>query len=177
MSKTEVATSTRWQRVRTILYFLFACIVLYVLVPREKRFYYEFQRGKVWSYAPLIAPYDYPLRKPPQVLRREYRNIEQKLRPIFVEDTTICTHVLQAILGQLKSGYASYCDSLLAQQTTQNKKKYDSLAFLLQGNFTERITQIVNYLYRVGIIDTKEVLRATQTGEFAVLRSRVAYEN
>jgi len=176
MSKTEVATSTRWQRVRTILYFLFACIVLYVLIPREKRFYYEFQRGKVWSYAPLIAPYDYPLRKPPQVLRREYRNIEQKLRPIFVEDTTISTHVLQALLGQLKSGYASYCDSLLAQQTTQNKKKYDSLAFLLQGNFTERITQIVNYLYRVGIIDTKEVLRATQTGEFAVLRSRVAYE-
>jgi len=177
MENSEVSTSTsRWQRVRTILYFLCACGVLYALVPREQRFFHEYQRGKVWTYAPLVAPYDFPLRKPARELRREYRNIELKLRPIFVEDTTVSSHVLQELLGQLKSRYASYSDSLLALRTQHARSVYDSLSPLFQGNFIDRLTQLVHYLYRVGIIDTKEVLRSTQTGEFSVLRSRVAYE-
>lgn len=177
MDTSEVSTSTsRWQRVRIVLYFLCACGILYALVPREQRFFYEYQRGKVWTYAPLIAPYDFPLRKPAQELRREYRNIEQKLRPIFVEDTTVAAHVLEELLGQIKSRYATYNDSLLALNNQRTRGIYDSLSVLFRGNFTLRLTELVHYLYRVGIIDTKDVLRSTQMGEFSILRSRIAYE-
>ena len=171
-----VPSKLRWQRIRTILYFLCACAILYALVPREQRFFYEFQRGKAWTYAPLIAPYDFPISKQPKDLQREYRNVELRLRPIFVEDTSIAGLVSHEIVGFVKSQFLIYNDSLLQANNIVGRKSYDSLSINFQANLLERLSQLVNYLYNVGVIDTEEVLRMTQMGEFSVMRNRVVYE-
>lgn len=179
MTTSRQGTETRWHRTRILLYFIVACGVLYALVPREKRFVYEYQRGKVWIYAPLSAPYDYPLRKSENEYRKECRNVEQKLRPIFVEDTLVNGFVLEELLGQVRTRLATESDSLfiLSQGSESLAVEYDSLSYLMRDTtLAQSLTRIVHFLYSVGVIDTKEVLRATQQGEFSVLRSHIAYE-
>lgn len=162
-----------WKRIRIALYFLGACVLLYLFVPRQQRFFYEYQRGKVWTYPPLTAPFDYPIRKSPQELRKEYRALGQKMLPIFVEDTTVVGRISTDLLGNVHSRYAAYIDSLasLAQRGA-----YDSLQRSHHDSLEGRVLSVVRYLYKVGVIETQEVLRATSSAEFSVLRNRIAYQ-
>lgn len=165
---------TYWQRFRSLFYFLCACFLLYALVPRAQHFFYEYQRGKVWTYGTLTAPYDIPLRKTPNQLRRERQQIEQELRPIFVEDTSVSNRVRSNVLGNLQSSFALYQDSVLNHRATTNAN--DSFGNIPHNAFRTRLDALLHYLYKVGIVETRDVLRATNTGEFSVLRSRIAYQ-
>lgn len=163
----------QWKRIRIALYFLGACVLLYFLVPRQQRFFYEYQRGKAWNYPPLTAPFDYPIRKSSQELRKEERALEQKVRPIFVEDTSVVGRVVADLLGDVRSRYATYIDSLA---TLSQRRVYDSLVRPTHDSLEERLFAVIHYLYKVGVIETQEVLNSTSSAEFSVLRNRIAYQ-
>ena len=79
-------------RVRVALIFGVSAVLLYLLIPRNARFYYDYQKGKVWTYSTLIAPYDYPLYKPAEEYVKELDALRKRAGPIFQIDTSVAAN-------------------------------------------------------------------------------------
>ena len=54
-----------------ILLYIVSIIIVCFLLPREGRFPYEYQKGKIWGHEDLYAPYDIPILKTQQELDAE----------------------------------------------------------------------------------------------------------
>lgn len=68
-------------------FLLLLTIVLIVLMfPKVVSFKYDYQQGKPWMYADLIAPYDFPIYKTKDVLTQERQESSKKLEPYFRYD-------------------------------------------------------------------------------------------
>jgi hypothetical protein len=44
-----------------LAFFIASAIIVVIISPREGKFRYEFQKGKPWLNASLIAPWDFPV--------------------------------------------------------------------------------------------------------------------
>jgi cyclic-di-AMP phosphodiesterase PgpH len=67
-----------------------ATIVLLVLVlPKEGKFRYEFNKGKPWLHDDLYAPFDFAIIKYDDELKAEQEDVLANLKPFFTLDTAI----------------------------------------------------------------------------------------
>jgi cyclic-di-AMP phosphodiesterase PgpH len=73
---------------RLILFGLAILITVWIL-PKDAKFAFEYELGKPWLHENLIAPFDFPIRKPRQELDAEKREIIKNKHYYFKLDTTI----------------------------------------------------------------------------------------
>lgn len=66
-----------------------------LLFPQSGRFQYEFQKGFVWSYPDLYAPFDFPLIKSPEEISKEKEEIITEQNPYYKVDGNIEDNVLE----------------------------------------------------------------------------------
>jgi len=77
---------------KIILYLLtVACIVFFF--PRGGQFKYEFQKGKLWQYENLYAPFDFSILKTAEELEAEQRAIRENQIPYYRFNTEIAQEV------------------------------------------------------------------------------------
>ena len=110
------------QTVRAVLTVAGAMIVstllLVYFLPRDNKFGYEYEMGKPWRYAPLIAPYDFPIYKTNEQIAAEHDSVLRDFRPFFEEDPQMATRQVQALRsdfynGRMKGVPASYLPHLV----------------------------------------------------------------
>ncbi|MCD4772818.1 MAG: HDIG domain-containing protein [Bacteroidales bacterium] len=77
--------------------FILSVILLFLIFPKEGKFKYEFQKGKPWMHADLIAPYDFAINKPEGVITQEKERIISQIKPYFIYDTKRTFDKLQDI--------------------------------------------------------------------------------
>ncbi len=69
------------------LYKIFLLAITIVIIvsffPKTGKFKYEFNKGKPWMYADLIAPYDFPIYKTNKQLKKERTKALEKFDPYF----------------------------------------------------------------------------------------------
>ncbi len=109
--------------------FLVAAVALYLILPGEPKFKYEYQKGFPWKHDNLVAPFDFAILKTPLELEDEQQEQLKSVIPYFVCDTNVAntnlqkfdhdilsseieldeakTTVLQAVKDQLKALYAA----------------------------------------------------------------------
>lgn len=81
------------------------CILLITwMYPRERKFKYEFQRGKPWVHETLIAPFDFPIYKQASRIQLEKDSLIDHLVPYFVLQDSVQLHEID----QFKLAFASY---------------------------------------------------------------------
>ena len=68
-----------------ILLYIAGIIIVSVLLPREGKFPYEFQRGKIWGHEELFAPFDIPILKTQQELDIERDSLNKAFVSYFNE--------------------------------------------------------------------------------------------
>lgn len=68
------------------IFLLLAFGAIYILFPKKGTFKYEFQKGKPWSHATLIAPFDFPVLKPKEVFEAEKDSLLMDFNPYFSVD-------------------------------------------------------------------------------------------
>ncbi|GAF03099.1 HD family phosphohydrolase [Saccharicrinis fermentans] len=78
-----------------ILLFLAAVLIIANLMPRERKFRYEYSKGEPWRYEVLIAPFDFRIFKTSQELDVERDSILKNFRPYFLYDSTAVKKVAQ----------------------------------------------------------------------------------
>jgi len=75
--------SESWHTIYITSIFIITAIVLYFALPQEGRFRYEFQKGRPWMHATLIAPFDFAIMKSDQVISEERDSLLKSLTPYF----------------------------------------------------------------------------------------------
>ncbi|WP_319480422.1 HDIG domain-containing metalloprotein [uncultured Draconibacterium sp.] len=68
--------------------FVLTAVALYLILPGEPKFKYEYQRGFPWQHENLVAPFDFAILKTANELNEEKAEQINSLVPYFVNDTT-----------------------------------------------------------------------------------------
>jgi cyclic-di-AMP phosphodiesterase PgpH len=148
-----------------ITFFAMATVILFLVLPSEPRFKFEFQKGAPWRHENLVAPFDFAILKTPGEIEAERREVMKNFAPYFVADTTVYIQKITELTNDLayvsEEDYPSKSE-LVGALTLGLKTLYsngilasspESLEFLkdkseisvVHGNVVSR-TQIVNLL-------------------------------
>lgn len=74
---------------RHSLPFIVATLLITYLMPREGKFQYEFERGKAWQHATLVAPFDFPIYKSEAELADERKQTMASITPFYKRDSNV----------------------------------------------------------------------------------------
>ena len=95
-----------------IMVFLVSAFLLYLILPGEPKFKYEYQKGFPWRHENLVAPFDFAILKSPRELEDEKAQQQQTVVPYFTFDTTI----VQTEISKLKSDLNITADTLASEK-------------------------------------------------------------
>lgn len=128
----------------TALYFLAAIAITVLVLPREGKFRYEFQKGKPWMHDDLVAPFDFSIYKTDAELIRERNEILNNFKPVFHYDNTTVEHVLAEFHADFNTDW-----SLSPSVTNQPNER-----------LINEVENTIRLIHRKGIIqpdDTPEI--------------------
>jgi len=83
--------------------FFTAAFLLYLVLPSEPRFKYEYQKGAPWKHQNLVAPFDFAILKSNQEIEAEKRTLLKTFTPYFITDTTVEVRKLQELKSDLQT--------------------------------------------------------------------------
>ncbi|UNY98625.1 HDIG domain-containing protein [Zhouia spongiae] len=119
--------------------FLLAITLIIYLFPKGGKFKYDFQKGKIWQYETLYAPFDFAVYKTDEEFNAEKDSLKSKHINFYRVDSKIQENVIE----QYKSKFAIYFpDSLYS------------------GAIKERLYEvgadILNQIYNKGIVQAEQ---------------------
>jgi hypothetical protein len=116
---------------------LMSIVVITLFLPKQPRFRYEYEKGKVWMHENLISPYNFAILKTAAELDFDRNNILSTINPIYDHQAVIQEQNVQRFANELEEKWrAGGMDTL-------------------GGNFDQykRIgTQILNDIYTKGVM-------------------------
>lgn len=125
-----------------IFVFLITAVLLFLILPGEPKFKYEYQKGFPWSHDNLVAPFDFPILKTDEEIEQEIEVQLQNVIPYFSYDTT----KIKAQTLKLTNDWQNLTDS----------------AGTANPGILSEITGVLNGIYKTGIlprsVDTYEIL-------------------
>ena len=113
--------------------FFITIVLLFLIIPGESRFKYEFQKNAPWRHETLIAPFDFAILKPDEAIKETRDSVINNFIPFFNIDTLVNKETKQKFEQKLQS---------VAQQLPELKK-----------NFSLVMMQVFEQIYNSGIID------------------------
>ena len=69
-----------------VLAFVFAILIIVALMPRNVKFKYEYQKMRPWPHESLYAPFNFPIYKSDETVKKEKEEALKNIEPIFVFD-------------------------------------------------------------------------------------------
>lgn len=69
-----------------VLAFFIAVVIVVLLMPRNVKFKYEYQKMRPWPHESLYAPFNFPIYKSEETVRKEKEEALKNIEPIFVFD-------------------------------------------------------------------------------------------
>ncbi len=122
-------------------FYLFRALLFLVLVgltlaafPRKESYILRAEIGEVWKDADLIAPFDFPVYKPPEELARERQEVRFRVPPVFVEvpeaeqQMRVRADSLRAQLQEVLETYVAW--KMARQRGLAEQAMADSQAFV-----------------------------------------------
>ncbi|HKI90020.1 MAG TPA: HDIG domain-containing protein [Draconibacterium sp.] len=117
-----------------IMVFLVSAFLLYLILPGEPKFKYEYQKGFPWRHENLVAPFDFAILKSPKELEKEKDEQQQAVIPYFVFDTT----VVQSEINKLKSDLNLNTDTVDAKKSAVFNILKDKLQSIYNNGILQR---------------------------------------
>lgn len=144
-------------------FFIASIFIIIGISPREGKFRYEFQKGRPWLQASLIAPWDFPILKPENVVAKELDSINRNFTPYFNYD--------QSVEAQEIKEFETYLDELRKSYESENKPVSD----LSYKTVKRELVQILSEIYQKGILAVNDALVPADRdkGAITVLKGRV----
>ena len=122
-----------------------AVALVALLYPSNLKFPYEFERGQVWGYTDVRAPYDVPVLKDEQLLNDELAAVRQSANPVYRLDRNVAREAREAFLEDFRSGLDSA------------RLRRDNPDLLRQPELHRRYgLRVIDKLYGEGIINARE---------------------
>lgn len=80
-----------------LLLFTFAIAFIMYLMPREKKFQFEYQQNKVWLHEDLFAPFAFSIDKTEEEIQAQKDSVMMSFSPFYTYDTTVYRRVKDTI--------------------------------------------------------------------------------
>ena len=132
-----------------IFVFFITSALLFLILPGEPKFKYEYQKGFPWRHENLVAPFDFAILKTPEKIEEERREQLKSVLPYFSVDTS----VFNTQIKELKSKFE------LQKEGTESLKQeiLDSLKVNLKEIYNTGVLQRSPKTY--GILEGKSAIR------------------
>ncbi|HNS30015.1 MAG TPA: HDIG domain-containing protein [Tenuifilaceae bacterium] len=147
------------------LLFLVAIVAILVFLPRERKFKYEFQKGKAWMHEDLIAPFDFPIYKTDGEIIAERNAILSNVKPIFRLDSAVLIRVLPRFKSEVSDLFEN-----------QNKERKNTAQ--IPEPIMAELQRQLSFVYKKGIISNGEYsdIAGKQTNSISILTGNRAFE-
>ena len=116
-----------------IFVFMVAAVLLFLILPGEPRFKYEYQKGFPWRHENLVAPFDFAILKTTREIEDEKAELLKTMAPYFSFDTT----VVKTKTRELKATLQLPADSVKNRKT----ETFQILAQNLKEVYSDGILQ------------------------------------
>jgi len=144
-----------------VILFAASIFIVVAVSPREGKFRFEFQKGKPWLGSSLIAPWDFAVLKPDNLVARERDSIEKNLSPYFRYD-----------LGIEKVQIAKFDEYLnnLSKKFESESRQLDPMGYL---SVRRELNSVLTSIYQTGVLETAETFSAGNLpSEITVVRGK-----
>ncbi|MDR1343434.1 MAG: HDIG domain-containing protein [Prevotellaceae bacterium] len=136
--------------------FIAGALLIVLFLPREGKFQYEFQKGKVWQHKTLNAPFDFPIYKTETELANEKRQTLNSVIPYYNRDSSVyyvqrsdLVNTFRSSLRTISSGQAPGATSQYSTYNLLNKilpALQGQLKFIYSKGIREPNSVAENYL-------------------------------
>lgn len=117
---------------------IIAIILVCIFLPKQPRFRYEFQKGKVWNHENLISPYNFAILKTPEEFNKDRNQILKTVQPIYNLQNNVAKEQIDQFNTDIREKWQiASMDSI---------PKQDLTTYQSAGN------TLLNYIYNRGII-------------------------
>ena len=139
---------------------LASVVLITVFLPKQPRFRYEFEKGKVWMHEDLISPYNFAVLKTQSELEKDRENVLKSVYPVYDHHTQVA-------------------EQQLAQFETDLPEKWQTAGLDTLGESLATYQQIGQQLladiYKRGVIALNNKFQRDQTNyNFTLLTNNVA---
>ncbi|HCN84129.1 MAG TPA: transmembrane HD family protein, partial [Sphingobacteriaceae bacterium] len=135
-------------------------IVVSLCLPKQARFRYEYEKGKIWLHKDLISPYSYAIKKTNEEIRQDQDDLLKSINPIYQNNTAVSQRQFEAFISGFDIKWKSN------QESPSRKNSYKNAG-----------TQILYEIYQRGIITlNKKFQRNAANYNFTLLTNNVAAE-
>jgi len=143
-----------------ILLYIISMVIVSFLFPREGKFPYEFQKGKIWGHEDLYAPFDIPILKTQQELDTEKDNLE-KFFTMYYNDYPEVAEQQKTRFGQA------------FEEQWKNSGLYEGGKYRLR----QHIFAALDSIYGRGILQVDEGAgNQSQSDQIAIIKNNIASE-
>ncbi|NUN99846.1 MAG: HDIG domain-containing protein [Saprospiraceae bacterium] len=126
-----------------VRYILVFGVVLFIsfLAPKNAQFKYHFEKGQIWRYDDLIAPFDFAVQKSQEELAADVQNIETGFSPYYL-----------MVSGVAKDKKRRFTEEFAAQlNMTRNDRTFRDV-LQIPNVYADYGSQMLDRIYQRGII-------------------------
>ena len=152
MIPVEVRMSKHYKASALIIYVL-AVIAITVMLPKQRQFKYELQKGKAWQYEDLYAPFDFVVLKTNAEIKEERENIYKSAKPYFTVISSVYPEQKIRFEQEFDRRFAAAMDILHSKFPDQQVNADTIKARLHKFALAE-----LEFVYSKGITNYTEVL-------------------
>jgi putative nucleotidyltransferase with HDIG domain len=136
------------------LFAVTAAVIVYLL-PREGKFMYEYQKGGFWKHEVLTSPFNFPVSKSREEIKREQDSVLKSFRPVFAADQKVVEQRIQELNEDFTAKWVDYSLHTLkisSRDTYRTDRKY-LVNRELEEEYRIYLASLVRDIYRKGIVD------------------------
>ncbi|MGO4874997.1 HDIG domain-containing metalloprotein [Pedobacter sp. GR22-10] len=111
---------------------LFTVFVITLFLPKQPRFRYEFEKGKVWMNKDLISPFSFAILKTNPQVNTDKKNALKDVLPVYQYDQTIGRNALEAFTNEFDIKWKS------TQLDEKDKIRFKTESYRLLNNIYTR---------------------------------------
>lgn len=111
---------------------LFTVFVITLFLPKQPRFRYEFEKGKVWMNKDLISPFSFAILKTNPQVSIDKKNALKDVLPVYQYDLSISKNALEAFTNEFDIKWKS------TQLDEKDKIRFKSESYRLLDNIYKR---------------------------------------
>lgn len=152
---------------------ILAIVLICIFLPKQPRFRYEFEKGKIWNHENLVSPYNFAILKTQEELNRDREQILKTVQPIYNLNVSASKEQIDQFNTDIAEKWQiANMDSV----STQDMETYQSIGNALLSYIYNRGIISLNNRYQNKGMNAEQVDNAQSQYNFTLIQDNVAQQ-
>ena len=99
---------------------ILSVVIVTLFLPKQPRFKYEYEKGKLWMNQDLISPYNFAIEKTNEELEKDRQEVLKSVQPIYRYDSEVMDTELQTFLTDFELKWITAAERNSAKSVYKN---------------------------------------------------------